>query len=116
MKPKNKASKRVLCTCRGGNSRSVGMAYALKYFFGHDAIACGVEGNDPETVTMLCNWAQIIICMRPEFKEKIPSEFWHKTFVCDVGYDRYFQPHPDLIEQCSAFIEGHYTLKKIVKD
>ena len=116
MKPENGNSKKVLCVCRGGNSRSVGLAYTLKYCFGHDALACGVEGNDSETVEMLCNWAEYIICMRPEFKEKIPSKFWHKTEVLDVGYDRYFNPHPDLIEQCSKFIGEHRILGKITKE
>lgn len=112
MKPENTNSRKVLCVCRGGNSRSVGMAYTLKYCWGHDAIAVGVEGNEPDTLAMLCDWAEHIICMRPEFKEKIPFKHWHKTEVCDVGFDRYFQPHPDLIEQCSRYVGSHRVLDK----
>ncbi len=114
MKTINKLSKKVLCCCRGGNSRSVGMAYTLKYCgWGHDALACGVEGNDPETVEMLCNWAEIIICMTPEFKNKINPKYYYKTYICDVGFDRYFNPSPDLIDQCSKFVSEHYILNRI---
>ena len=104
MKPKNPNSKRILCTCRGGNSRSVGMAYTLKYCHGHDALACGFEGNDKKTLIMLCEWAEYIIVMRDAFKVNIPTEFWHKTFICDVGHDTYFNIDNGLVKQCLEFV------------
>ena len=115
-KPLNTNSKRVLCVCRGGNSRSVGLAYILKYCWGHDALACGVEGNDPNTIRMLCEWADHIICMRPEFKEKIPLKYHGKIEVLDVGSDRYFQPHPDLLDQAMKFVQAHPVLRHIKKN
>lgn len=116
MKPINKNSKKVLCVCSGGNSRSVGLAFLLKYSYGHDALACGVEGNDSETVEMLCEWAEYIICMFPEAKKKINSKFHQKVAICDVGYDRYFNPSPDLIEQCNNFVMTGRVLKNVVSD
>ena len=45
---------KVFCLCAGGVSRSVGLAFVLKYHYGHDAIAGSYEKNSPETIDMLC--------------------------------------------------------------
>ena len=90
------------------------MAYVLKYCYGHDALAAGVEGNEKHTLRMLCEWAQVIICMRPEFKIGIPAKYHRKVRCLDVGRDVYFNPHPELVQQAAAFIEQHEDLKTIV--
>lgn len=88
---------KFVCMCQGGNVRSVGMAFALKYPHQQDAIACGWEGNTEETRNMLFEWADRIIIMQGEFARYIPDRFKEKLRVVDVGPDRYGSAfHPDL--------------------
>lgn len=82
---------RFLCVCQGGNCRSVSLAYVLKYDFGQDALACGWEGNRPETVEFLCSaWEpRYIILLQQEFLKYVPERFHAKVRVVDVGPDRF---------------------------
>ena len=81
------------------NSRSVALGYVLKYGLGHDSIACSWEKNSPETIAMLCAWADRVIVVEGHMVEKIPQMFHVKLSVYDVGPDRWFNGlHPELIE------------------
>lgn len=109
MKQKGK----VLCVCQGGNSRSVALAYLLKYGYDLDAVAIGWEGNSKETVNMLCGWADVIVLMEAYFKEKINTQFHDKVSICDVGPDRYFRGfNDDLLSQCRSFVENEVKIYK----
>ena len=92
---------RILCVCEGGFTRSVCLAGHLRNDGGrpvHDSIAASWRFNTPETITMLCAWAEFVVVMEPYMLEKIPQEYRSKSKVCDVGPDRYGQPlHPDLV-------------------
>ena len=89
---------KVVCMCQGGNSRSAGCGFILKYEYGMDALACGWEGNTPETLEMLFNWAEAIIIMEAKFVSYVPDQYRSKVFVVDVGPDRWFNSlHPDLL-------------------
>src|ERR1019366_616161 len=78
---------KILTMCQGGNVRSAALAWRLRYLHGHDPIACGWERNTPETIKMLCEWADMVVVMQTKFSQYIPMEFHHKLHVCDVGDD-----------------------------
>lgn len=86
--------------CQGGNSRSVAMAYLLKYFYNIDAIACSWEKNSPETLKMLFEWADNILIMQGNFEQYIPEEYKSKIRVTDVGPDIWFSIRKDLVQLC----------------
>ena len=71
----------------------------------HDAVALGAGRNSPETIRMMCGWAEKIVVMQPKFKESVPEEFHDKLLVCDVGPDQYGSPlHPTLTGLCGKFV------------
>ena len=96
---------KILCVCVGGNCRSATLAYMLKYHYGHDALACGIEGNTQETVTMLAEWADRIIAVEPEIKEALSAHVHSKVTVWDVGPDRWFNPPASLMQIFSHYLE-----------
>jgi hypothetical protein len=110
-KPKNPNSKRILCVCRGGASRSVGIRNVLAWGHGHDAIAAGFEGNTPETLKMLCDWAEIIVVARNNFIGTIDIDNRFKVRVCELGEDVYFNPNSDLYEKCGNWVNSQEDLK-----
>jgi predicted protein tyrosine phosphatase len=97
---------KALTICQGGNSRSVALAYVLKYKYGVDALACSWETNTPETIKMLCEWAEAIFVMQPQFIESVPSDSRCKVKVIDVGPDKWFNGlHPELVALCDTLIK-----------
>lgn len=91
--------RRVLCVCQGGNVRSVALATRLKQKYRVDALACGVEKNSAETLTMLCEWADVIVPMSEPVSVCIPGQFARKMHICDVGPDRFGSPaHLELVD------------------
>lgn len=110
-KVKNPNKKKVLCICRGGVSRSNAMASLLKYGAGHDAIAAGFEGNEPETLEMLFNWADVIVTMREFFQQYIPEQYRDKLRFIEVGEDIYFNPNPELYRQCAVWLHQQDDLR-----
>lgn len=103
MKPK------VLCICQGGNCRSAGLATALKGTYGCDALNAGTSWQEPDTMYMLCRWANIIILVEPRVlcehsKVNQPAwdacvvwdkEFVFKRKIFDVGADIWGNPLAD---------------------
>lgn len=57
--------KKVLTVCNGGNVRSTMLAEVLKGQFGIDAINIGTYWTTPDTMHMLCQWADIIAPVEP---------------------------------------------------
>ncbi len=108
---KHPNAKKVLCLCRGGNSRSVGLGCTLKYVFGHDAVAAGFEGNSAETLEMLYNWADIIVAMREFFMEKVPEQYRDKLRFVEVNEDVYFHPDPILYKMCHDWVNTQEDLR-----
>jgi predicted protein tyrosine phosphatase len=84
-----KRKQRILCVCRGGNVRSVHLAYLLKYRYGFDALAAGHEGNTKATLALLCKWADMIIIVQPYMQKEIQKQFHKKLSLYDIGEDRW---------------------------
>lgn len=91
---------KFLCVCDGGNVRSVALAFELKHTHKQDAIAAGRWCASPDTLEMLCQWADVIVIMQPCMEESISPEYKAKLRCVDVGPDRYgVYIHPDLRDQ-----------------
>ena len=96
---------KVFCLCAGGVSRSVGLAFVLKYHYGHDAIAGSYEKNSPETIDMLCQWADRVITVMPSYVKYIPEGYHYKTTVYNLGLDRWLNAlHPDMHQKLKVMI------------
>jgi predicted protein tyrosine phosphatase len=97
---------KVLCMCQGGNSRSVALAFLMKYRYGEDALACSWEKNSPETLKMLFEWADRIFVMQDIFRQYVPIEYHEKLYVVDVGVDVWANGlHPELLNLIISMLE-----------
>lgn len=83
---------KALCICQGGNVRSVAMATELKQRYHIDALAAGYVKNSGDTMTMLFHWADVIVVMKDEYREQVPTNLHVKLRVADVGDDTYGTP------------------------
>lgn len=98
--------KKVLCMCQGGNSRSVALAFLMKYRYGEDSLSCSWEKNSPETLKMLFEWADRIFVMQEIFRQYVPVEYHEKLHVVDVGPDIWGNGlHPDLLNLLIGMLE-----------
>jgi hypothetical protein len=86
--PASERKKKFLCVCQKGCNRSVFLAYRFKRM-GHSAIPIGWLTESPETVSLLCSWADHIVVLEAAFKDKIPPEFHDKVLEIDVGPDKW---------------------------
>jgi predicted protein tyrosine phosphatase len=82
---------RVLCCCSGGQVRSVAARKVLCDDFGLKAVlACGLEKNDPDTLRMLFNWADVVIVVGENHLFRlVPEEFLAKAVHLSIGGDRW---------------------------
>ena len=110
---------KILTMCAGGNVRSVGLKYVLRYKYGHEALACGQDANSPETIDMLCRWAHYIIIVEPDYEKFIPERYrFHadgtkKMFCYNVGPDRFgYAFHPELVQFFDKAIIEHGVFNK----
>lgn len=95
---------KFLCVCLGGNVRSVAMATQIHEGYRHEAIPVGWNRVSRETMTVFCQWADVVVIMEDHMREHIPREFAAKIRVADVGPDRYgMHVHPELKAQTKAF-------------
>jgi len=102
---------KILCVCQKGNSRSVACAYLLKKKYGVDAIACEFKTQSIDTINMLCDWADKIILMAPQYRTWFYENWIDKLFILNVGHDTYFRGHDSgLLSRCDDFIKA-----KIIK-
>lgn len=93
---------KVLCVCDQGNNRSVQFAHLLKYMK-HDTIPVGLSTTSYETLKMLFDWADVIICT--DDTQVIPSEYMHKYKLWNVGPDRFPRPfNHELLTIAKRFI------------
>lgn len=112
---------RILCVCNGGNCRSVATAEILKGVYGHEAIAIGTYWFKPDSVRMLCGWADVILPVEP-LEAKLPepdltkwraspvwlSEFDGKRKVIPLGPDVWGHTNWEAIKQAA-----HVALKAV---
>jgi hypothetical protein len=85
-----KRRQKILALCQKGNSRSVALAFILKKR-GADALAAGLVTSSPETILMLCQWAELIIVTDSRLLPLLPSGQEDKLKIFDVGSDVYFK-------------------------
>lgn len=101
---------KVLTVCAYGNVRSSCLARQLKDWYFQDAIAAGLVANAPETLTMLFNWADLILLtdMSLDPKNYIHSDVGKEKFqTFDVGRDRWGNPvDPELVQIMTDKIEA----------
>ena len=82
-------SSKVVCICRGGQVRSVAARFILADRHGlRKVLACGWEKNDPETVAMLCEWADAVLVVGSASDWNLPTAK-DKTVLLDIGPDRW---------------------------
>jgi hypothetical protein len=100
---------KVLAVCAYGNVRSSCLARQLKDWYFVDALAAGLVANTPETLTMLFNWADLILMtdMSLDPKNYIHSDVGQeKIRNFDVGRDRWGTPTaPELAQIMTDKIE-----------
>ena len=91
---------KILTVCSQGLCRSVGLADVLKLHFEPvDVIPVGVakNANSPDTLIMLCHWADHIISMEPIIQQRLQertgldliTDISGSRHICDVGPDTY---------------------------
>jgi hypothetical protein len=84
---------RVLCVCRGGNCRSVAVAFLLKYKYKKNALAFSLEKNDDVLLRMLTkSWAEKVIVTEPDHWEEYYTRApWgpHPILVDLLGVSRW---------------------------
>lgn len=92
--------------CAGGCVRSVALKYLLKYKYGHEALACGQDANNAETIEMLCNWADYVIVLTKDYEKFVPEKYKSKMLCYDVGVDRFgYAFHPELMMLCDELVQ-----------
>ena len=98
---------KILCICHGGNVRSVALKHALNSA-GHDAIACGLSENSPETVAHLMDWADRVFLMVPGHNIPLPPSNADKVRIADVGDDIWgSSTHPELKAKVRGLIHNN---------
>jgi hypothetical protein len=111
---------KVLCCCAGGNCRSVTLATMLKYHAtpAVDALACSVEKNSSETLTMLYTWADKILTVDTEIYGEVPEEFRGKTELLMIGRDMWgMSMHPELVPVAVKWLESAgFKLKRTAEE
>lgn len=102
---------KILCVCQRGNSRSVGMAFALKEIYNTEAIACGIDAVSSDTWKLLYDWADLVVVMHDELLPYIPAETQDKIKLCNVGEDIYWRGVDlNLLDQCRNFIKNELKI------
>lgn len=70
---------KILCVCRKGNIRSVGMKRGLNDRGYKDVLSVGGLLVSKKTLDMLCEWADEILLAKPEHGKKIDSKYREKV-------------------------------------
>ena len=107
---------KILVVCERGNVRSVTCAAILKDYLGlTDVIAVGYRTTTPETMRMLCDWAQLVLVVgQPWIKAELPDASDPNILVVDIGEDRWGQAmHPDLVRAVIDALWGDTALFKV---
>lgn len=109
---------KMVCMCQGGNSRSVACAFLMKYEYGHDALSLSWQANSDETKNMLFDWADAIIVMTEDFTQYVPTKYWAKLAVVDVGDDIWGNGlHPDLLNKIRGLLKNGLSIgRRTVQD
>lgn len=82
--------KKVLTVCIGGTVRSVGLKDYLNGNCRCDALAASAIWQGPETMRILCDWADLIVPVEPRDLPKGPEQYkdrWAASPMWDAKYD-----------------------------
>ena len=97
---------KIVILCQKGNMRSVSLAWYLKKYLKHEAIATGFTVTRRSTRKMLFGWSDMIICVAGRYSHWVPEKYRYKLKVWDVGTDRWFKGYPkDLIDIFKRYIK-----------
>ena len=105
---------KILTICDQWNNRSVHFAHPLKYW-GNECISIWIKNTGPETLSMLYNWADIIICTEKEQTAHLSLiwKFKEKVLLLDVGPDNYPRPfNKELHEKVRKLLEENKNILK----
>lgn len=108
---------KVLTICIGGMVRSAGISDVLRNDMGIDSVALSSINNTPETMTMMCEWADLIVPVEPQFEHQVPNEYKSKWESCKMWDDKY--KHKRKVLNLGADIWGnarHPQLRQIIKN
>lgn len=86
-KPFGEGKKKYLCICDAAVTRSYALATSLKIDFGREAISVGRYYISPDTMKMLCEWADIIVTAQEHMIESIEADYRHKVVCANMGED-----------------------------
>lgn len=104
---------KILVMCLEGNNRSVTLAHQLKYL-DHDVLTGGFNTNDPTTVIMLAEWADLVILTEQD--QIIPMQMaldlggveTEHVSLWDIGPDIYPRPfNKELLAICKRLVAEH---------
>ena len=106
-------AKRVLCICRGGNCRSVALAFLLKYKYMCDAVSASLEKNNSPLLLTLANWADSIIVTESthliEARMRL-ANYHRKIFLLDLTGAARLRAHPfdiDFLKLADDYLGNH---------
>lgn len=95
---------KILAICQAGTVRSGALVIEAK-LRGHDALQAGIAFNPPPTLTMLANWADVILLAEPHMIGYVPTEHAGKCVDTGLGPDRWGNPlNPELRALASGVI------------
>ncbi len=86
---------KILTVCERNNNRSVVLASILREERGErDVISCGTQTFSPETLNMLCQWADKIVLVDEILKYQFPFDpYINKVVIIPIGQDRWGYSH-----------------------
>lgn len=99
----------TLVVCSWGCVRSVGLSILLKEKYNwKDVIAVGIDNTNPETFTMLSQWAdRVIVVGEQQLLDKV-RVYRSDALLFDIGVDVYHgnARHPDLVSNLEHWLRS----------
>lgn len=106
--------RKFVCICSWGHCRSVALAKLL-HERGHDAVAIGTQRSGT-AAALLCEWADIICTLQPQFAEVVPAAHRGKIVCLDVGPDVWSNPYnQDLRQLLGRLLDGSGVARQLEK-
>lgn len=107
--------KKILCCCAYGIVRSVACARIIKNEYGQEAKAIGLKTASDQELKRLYDWADVIIILDKELVSLAPDYYKDKTFLINIGPDRWHDPGSKDLEQTIRAKLQQPQIKAILK-